>query len=363
MEKFKIGDKVKLPVDKITVSGYNWERSYVRRELPAGQDYLYVVKLYPEDGEVTVGANPTSRASNYKEEDLELYTPISTGDKDSTITVGTQFYCKVDPTKLVYTISKIEEDTLWVSWKRSEEKTISYSVSQVEEYIKNGEWILIENPLPEKWCIQRTAENYEEVNAWFEKQFPEDSFSASTNYLHYPAEDYWSSYSSLSKEGYEEITIEQFRQITGKTMNNKKGKIIGYKAPFALYGGLIEKGTIYPNKEDTPEEAEINNYLVPIEIVRTWEPVYEPEEKVLVLGDKKIEVKIGKGYIRVKEEDFTYEDVEALQRIFIKTSTMMLAEHHIRITSLHIGCELEGVKVTEQEIREVLQTYRELNNN
>ncbi len=50
-------------------------------------------------------------------------------------------------------------------------------------------------------------------------------------------------------------------------------KIIGYKAPFDLFRGTIKKGSIFPPSEHNT--SVYNKYGVPIEVVETWEAVYE----------------------------------------------------------------------------------------
>jgi hypothetical protein len=70
----------------------------------------------------------------------------------------------------------------------------------------------------------------------------------------------------------------------------EKGKLIGYKAPFDLFGGNIKEGelyfkegeyhngyTAYSTKNDDDEVS--NTYFMPKEIVETWEAVYEPLPK------------------------------------------------------------------------------------
>jgi hypothetical protein len=60
-------------------------------------------------------------------------------------------------------------------------------------------------------------------------------------------------------------------------------KIIGYVAPFDLWGGQIKKGSIYipnfPNNYGYIDNM-IEQFNIAQEIVETWEPVYEPEFKV-----------------------------------------------------------------------------------
>lgn len=69
--------------------------------------------------------------------------------------------------------------------------------------------------------------------------------------------------------------------------NNKT--IIGYKCPTDLFGGKVKAGTIYKVNENTMCEEfntvgwtanyELAHTNMPLEIVTTWEPVYEEQYK------------------------------------------------------------------------------------
>lgn len=59
-------------------------------------------------------------------------------------------------------------------------------------------------------------------------------------------------------------------------------KIIGYKAPFDLYGGRVQKGDVFPKESLSGTGSyrlskELVTFYIPMEIVETWEPVYRED--------------------------------------------------------------------------------------
>lgn len=70
------------------------------------------------------------------------------------------------------------------------------------------------------------------------------------------------------------ITLEFWDEC----VNGTQRKIIGYKAPFDLYGG-IKKGNLFTKDHSIKwGYRHKNSYCIPDEIVETWEPVYEEEK-------------------------------------------------------------------------------------
>lgn len=56
-------------------------------------------------------------------------------------------------------------------------------------------------------------------------------------------------------------------------------KIVGYKAPFDMYGKDIEKGELFTLSDNRKNQYRtINGYCMPKELVETWEVVYEEEK-------------------------------------------------------------------------------------
>lgn len=146
--------------------------------------------------------------------------------------------------------------------------------------------------LPEKWCVR----GYKEVIDCCNKKYSIYLDPLNTEYenvyfdldlLHLP-------YNKIP-EGYTEITREEFINYYLKNQNimsKENSNIIGYPAPYDLFGGLIEKGTLYVKVKDSAIHQPIklgkkaiiidcNIYRVPSEIVETWEPVYKEEPKEL----------------------------------------------------------------------------------
>lgn len=92
-------------------------------------------------------------------------------------------------------------------------------------------------------------------------------------------------------------------------------KIIGYKAPYDLFGGIIKKDTIYKplsSEKITTYAATENDKIIdsgktnlPSEIVETWEPYYKNIEYPLSYKD----LKRGEFYTKEKEnqEKFTFK--------------------------------------------------------
>lgn len=72
------------------------------------------------------------------------------------------------------------------------------------------------------------------------------------------------------KEGYTEITFEQFKKYVLKQETMEK-EIIGYKTPYNMYGGQVKKGDIWTlNKYDNGYQSNANVTDLPKEIVEQW---------------------------------------------------------------------------------------------
>lgn len=153
--------------------------------------------------------------------------------------------------------------------------------------------------LPERWCIKTTPENIDIVGDYYNKQ----TRSTSNCYSYYDNDTpYLLSHSNKfdesiikgttlknfksrgPKEGYTEITFDQFKKYVLKQTDNMKTnkKIIGYKVPFDI-NSYIKKDDImvycyeqgYHLKGYKLKGAE---YYLYKQLVETWEPVYEEEQ-------------------------------------------------------------------------------------
>jgi hypothetical protein len=149
-----------------------------------------------------------------------------------------------------------------------------------------------------KYAVKRTPYNFKEVNDFFSSitncKFTNGGISTFNdggiikrqefNYLHYPAVKNSMGGESYFKrfliQGYEEITLEEFKKIYG----NMQKKIIGYKVPYNMFRNNIQKDVVYV-KSNNPDyyvpEGAFSVYSLPKEIVESWEPVYEEECKSL----------------------------------------------------------------------------------
>lgn len=142
-------------------------------------------------------------------------------------------------------------------------------------------------------------------------------------------------------------------------------KLIGYKCPTDLFNGKVKKGTIYKINRgsicdslntcgwtDNPEYAYTN---LPVELVSQWQPVYAEESKTLKLGDKGVEVKIPKGKIEVEGSNIDIEDLDELWNSMNNDGT--IARWDITYPSVKLGY----TTFTKEEIKQVIDTYNELN--
>ena len=200
----------------------------------------------------------------------------------------------------------------------------TYNEVENREIISIKDFIQEEFVFPEKWCILRNEENYETVNKWFNNGLKNISNYTDKDWcVHYPNYGDFKGFkkgfhlSSTIKENYTEITFEQFQKyVLNKQDNNMENKeIIGYKAPYDLYNGNIKKGDLVTNLKDRYvnntrfkefEYGVINKtdfWLVPKEIVETWEPVYKSKEQVFNMGSFEVVVKDGKAFH--KNDDIT----------------------------------------------------------
>lgn len=136
--------------------------------------------------------------------------------------------------------------------------------------------------LPEKWCIKRDRDNYQQINVWLNKnsQTRNKEYEGDNLYVHYPVLSDSHIYFKVM-EGYTEITFDQFLKHVVKMENNKK--IIGYKCPMDLFknsASEVKSGTVFIREYDCerayhPEGSSCSLHCMPAEIVEQWEPVYE----------------------------------------------------------------------------------------
>ena len=146
--------------------------------------------------------------------------------------------------------------------------------------------------LPKEWAIKVTEKNRAIISK------ARLLYGTYKNVLSGSIKDLWiinnknsSIIGSSTSNGYTEITDDQFKRLVLKE-NNMKKKIIGYKCPTDLFKGRIRKGEIFTERSTKDFVMYHKDHMtsgVPLEIVESWEPVYEEEFKagdyVLANGD------------------------------------------------------------------------------
>lgn len=107
-------------------------------------------------------------------------------------------------------------------------------------------------------------------------------------------------FETLYSAGTVKYTLEFFMEKSEYEKLNKpmEKKIIGYKAPYLLYSGKVEKGTLFIPKGNgyspAPQDSvRYQGFSLPKEIVETWEAVYK-EEKVYTKRDLEAAFESGK---------------------------------------------------------------------
>lgn len=137
--------------------------------------------------------------------------------------------------------------------------------------------------LPEKWAVEVTKDNREELGRLRSMVMHEPSgyFTSLPTYSGTSPFGRWEK-GLPSNDKFTLLTLEELKEL----LVNKDRKIVGYKAPYDLFNGVIEAGTIYKLGEPIssryyPVVPNITSiYNLPGEIVETWEPVYEGQFEV-----------------------------------------------------------------------------------
>lgn len=165
-------------------------------------------------------------------------------------------------------------------------------------------------------------------------------------------------YPEVRKATAQEI-IEYFKR---KPM--KKREIIGYKAPYNLFGGGVEAGEIYiPNDRKSAYFNKYGHFSLPKEIVEEWEPVYKINEETVEINGYTF--KISKdGIYFVDEGKWIYS--ESLEMLLgnpnILTKSFLEDQwscgYVVSYNSFTIGCT-SGFK--REDIERVLSIYDKLN--
>lgn len=139
--------------------------------------------------------------------------------------------------------------------------------------------------LPIKWYIKVDEDNKDTLTNWVIKQpYFNNNFKDIMRYVVSDKYDdnsyqYWGDKEILWNKGYSKITFEQFKELVLNKEQMEK-KIIGYKVPYDMFDGKVKKGDIF--KKTTPSGLQWYDkncsYLLPKEIVETWEKCYEEDK-------------------------------------------------------------------------------------
>jgi hypothetical protein len=163
-----------------------------------------------------------------------------------------------------------------------------------------------ESEIPAKWCVRRTPENAEVLNAWYKSKRPNKWLTSCDLYIsndldfyHNPTVDYpeitfdqWQTIPEvaewINKDGY--FVWREWQNKQAKSKKVEEREIIGYKAPFDIFDGMFKKGTLYITEKWRsnyhPHNNTVDLYRIPKEWVETWAPVYrEVEKPAFKVGD------------------------------------------------------------------------------
>ena len=165
--------------------------------------------------------------------------------------------------------------------------------------------------IPERWCVRRTPENAEILNAWADSKkklhrtknegwvfFDGESYSDTLKDTKLPEITFeqWQAIPKVA-EWLKEFRTEFYYQFVSDVENGleklEERDIIGYEAPFDMYSGEVKKGMVFIKAKNWPNRYEIplperlalgiGQYLPPAEWVETWKPVYA--KPVFKVGD------------------------------------------------------------------------------
>jgi hypothetical protein len=216
-----------------------------------------------------------------------------------------------------------------------------------------------------------TLEELEEV---INKAFPKDDDTLHGVFTYYQKSENYASWIGHDKTNLPSYSVKEF--LKEETMEKKK--IVGWKVPYDMYEGYIKTGDILStNVTDKYAywyiNGKINNDIcIPLEFVKTWEPVYEQEFKVgdyvtvikAVRGFNGEEGKTYKifGWQEKHENKFYYtEDCQPTintnevkvrlatpEEIEKKVSTIKIGDYEVKFTPN--GVVIENVKYTSVEI-------------
>lgn len=148
------------------------------------------------------------------------------------------------------------------------------------------------------------------------------------------------------------ITLEEWK----KRYKMEDKKIIGYKCPMDLFKGSLKIGDIAYTKDKGSYIYAVDGYSLPIEIVESWEPVYEPEEEVINMGEFSITIKDGKASSGL--EDIT--DVLKRAVVHFEACNYVFGEYTVNIDLDSLKFTKTGCKNTTTTYNQWLEIYKKL---
>lgn len=214
------------------------------------------------------------------------------------------------------------------------------------------------NTLPDEWAVLRSDER---VAEWANRKF-------GTSYSYQKLDDNyilqngnWDCKAGIDRCERKIISLELFlEEVYNEYFDITKTdglKILGYKAPFDLYGGRVKKGTMFQLCVDPKlyrvMDVSLNdvNTTFPKEIVETWEPVYIFDEKIVSIS-KDRKVKIKENRITADGYTFNIEEIRSMGKIRGALINGLAIE--IQDIKYKIGCWEE---VTLADIELVISEY------
>ena len=216
-----------------------------------------------------------------------------------------------------------------------------YTFEQFKEMYLEEEFVL-----PEKWCVKVTDKTHKTISENSYRIFPNYETYITSMLLSSKSWNSWDLNRDAIKEGYTEITFEQFKKYVLKQETMEK-EIIGYKTPYNMYGGQVKKGDIWTlNKYDNGYQSNANVTDLPKEIVEQWEKVYKEEKTIVKMyssnkGEFEIEVVGKKAYYRPEHKELSLQFIKNILNLF-ENKTIGL-EYSIEVDSLKVGC-MEGTR-------------------
>lgn len=148
------------------------------------------------------------------------------------------------------------------------------------------------------------------------------------------------------------------------------GKIIGYKTPTELFGGSVAKGTIYvKDVDDTFYYIKGTNrndlQTLPQEIVETWEPVYEVQEEVIIIGSNSVPVTVGVEKIAFHDRATDVVTLQEIVKLYSACPRAAVGNYLVglnpSVRSIRIGCDTENHLFSLDEINQIIIAYKRIN--